>query len=217
METLSEIIGKNLMTLRKAKGMTQMQLAEEIHYSDKSISKWENGYALPSIDVLMDLAQYYGVTVDYLCTAKTEDDINALVNDETQKQKKMAIKRNKILLMAIFGFAVLLAAGFILASYFINNIKYRGVDYYWLIMIWAFAVIFLGECVMSKFFFNNKWLVFGFASASMWTTIIAFLLHYQIWMQMNVWYVILAGIPLQAIFLLLVFWKRVQKKPKSPR
>ena len=43
MENLAEIVGKNLVALRKAKGMTQMQLASEINYSDKSISKWENG------------------------------------------------------------------------------------------------------------------------------------------------------------------------------
>ncbi|MEE3431444.1 MAG: helix-turn-helix transcriptional regulator, partial [Candidatus Enteromonas sp.] len=50
MENLSEITGKNLSTLRKARGMTQQQLADVLHYSDKSISKWELGYACPSVD-----------------------------------------------------------------------------------------------------------------------------------------------------------------------
>ena len=211
METLSEIIGKNLMVLRKAKGMTQMQLAEEIHYSDKSISKWENGYALPSIDVLMDLASYYGVTLDYLCTAQNEEDIVALINDENHKTRRFTIKRNKILLMVIFAFAVMLAAGFMLISDFINNI-YGDKGHYWLIMIWALPVVFAGEAIMTKIFFKNKWLVFSFASAAMWTVILAFLLHYQLWMGIDVWYVILAGIPIQAIFLLIVFWKRVSNK-----
>lgn len=212
METLSEIVGKNLVTLRKAKGMTQMQLAEEIHYSDKSISKWENGYALPTVDILLDLAQYYGVTVDYLCTAQSEEDIAAVINDEANKSKRYALRRNKILLMSIFALTVLLAAGFILISDFINSVY--GERHYWLVMIWALPVIFTAEAIMSKFFFNNKWLTFSFASAAMWTLIIAFLLHYQIWLELNVWYVILAGIPLQAIFLLVALWKRV--KPKKP-
>ncbi len=216
METLSEIVGKNLVTLRKAKGMTQIQLADEIHYSDKSISKWENGYALPTVDILLDLAQYYGVTVDYLCTPQNEEDITALINDEMHSKKRFAIKRNKIILMTIIALTIVLAGGLILISDFINK-PYGDQGHYWLIMLWAVSLALAIEAIMSKFFFSNKWVTFGFASTSMWLVIITFLLHFQTWEHMNVWYVILAGIPIQGIFLLLAFWKRVKNKTKSSK
>ena len=52
MKELREIIGENLTELRKQKGYTQISLAEKLNYSDKAISKWENGSSLPPIDIL---------------------------------------------------------------------------------------------------------------------------------------------------------------------
>ena len=81
MDNLATIVGKNLANLRKTKGLTQSELASLIHYSDKSISKWELGYALPSVDILMDFCSFYGVTLDYLVSEKTEEEaIEALMD-----------------------------------------------------------------------------------------------------------------------------------------
>ena len=41
MEDIKAIIAKNITDLRAAKGMTQLELAERLHYSDKAVSKWE--------------------------------------------------------------------------------------------------------------------------------------------------------------------------------
>jgi len=48
----NKIIGHNLLKLRKNMKLTQMEVAEKFNYSDKSISKWEKGESLPSVDVL---------------------------------------------------------------------------------------------------------------------------------------------------------------------
>ena len=66
MENLNAIVANNLSELRKKSGLTQQQLAKQFNYSDKTISKWELGYAIPSVDVLKDLATFYGVNIDYL-------------------------------------------------------------------------------------------------------------------------------------------------------
>lgn len=55
---------KRLIDLRKEKGLTQKELAEQINYSDKVISKWERGESLPSILVLKELSKFYNVTTD---------------------------------------------------------------------------------------------------------------------------------------------------------
>ena len=60
------IVGKNLLKLRKDKKLTQMEVAEKFNYSDKSISKWEKGESMPSVEVLCELANFYGVSLDDL-------------------------------------------------------------------------------------------------------------------------------------------------------
>ena len=46
--------------------MTQIELAEILNYSDKAVSKWERGESVPDISVLKQIADIFGVTVDYL-------------------------------------------------------------------------------------------------------------------------------------------------------
>lgn len=53
-----------LAQMRKTRGLTQEQLAEELHVSRTAVSKWENGRGVPSIDSLQTLAEFFGVTVD---------------------------------------------------------------------------------------------------------------------------------------------------------
>ena len=68
MDELKNIVASNLIELRVASGMTQSQLAEKINYSDKSVSKWERAEAIPDVAVLKNIAEVFGVTVDYLIT-----------------------------------------------------------------------------------------------------------------------------------------------------
>lgn len=55
-----------LVSLRKEKGLTQLDLAERLNVSRQAISRWEVGTAVPSIDNLKILGELYGVPVDYL-------------------------------------------------------------------------------------------------------------------------------------------------------
>ena len=68
MNDLKAVFAGNLIALRTKAGMTQAELAEKIHYSDKSISKWERAESLPDLQVTKELADVFGVTVDYLIT-----------------------------------------------------------------------------------------------------------------------------------------------------
>ena len=63
---LAEVIGKNITRLRKLANMTQLELAEKLNYSDKSISKWEQGNGIPDVRILVQLAELFGVTLDDL-------------------------------------------------------------------------------------------------------------------------------------------------------
>lgn len=57
---------ENLKELRLQKGLTQKQLAKELHFSLSAINKWENGKKEPSISSLIILAKYFQVSTDFL-------------------------------------------------------------------------------------------------------------------------------------------------------
>ncbi len=68
MEDLKNVLAENLIKYRKAANLTQAELAEKINYSDKAVSKWERAAGMPDVDVLKQIADLFGVTVDDMLT-----------------------------------------------------------------------------------------------------------------------------------------------------
>lgn len=58
--------GKKLNMLRKQRGLTQNELALELNYSDKAVSKWERGESVPDSYTLYIIADFFGVSIDDL-------------------------------------------------------------------------------------------------------------------------------------------------------
>ena len=54
-------IGEFLKELRKEKGLTQEELAEQFHVSRRSVSRWETGNNMPDLDTLIELSDYYEI------------------------------------------------------------------------------------------------------------------------------------------------------------
>ena len=65
-----ETLNDRIKNLRKKKGMTQLELAEKVHVTDKAVSKWETGEGNPEITILIELANIFEVSLDYLLTGK---------------------------------------------------------------------------------------------------------------------------------------------------
>ena len=63
---------ENLRHYRKKFGWTQHELAEKIGYTEKSVSKWENGNGLPTGELLLSLAELFEISLDELVFAKTD-------------------------------------------------------------------------------------------------------------------------------------------------
>lgn len=59
-------LDKELKKLRTEKGVTQEYLAEKLYVSVQTINKWENGKCLPDAINLLNIAQFYEVSLDYL-------------------------------------------------------------------------------------------------------------------------------------------------------
>ncbi|MDE7171120.1 MAG: helix-turn-helix transcriptional regulator [Oscillospiraceae bacterium] len=64
--------GKNLQVLRKMAGMTQEQLAEKLNVSRQTISKWEQGEALPEIEKLLELCKTFNCSLDQMLREKMD-------------------------------------------------------------------------------------------------------------------------------------------------
>lgn len=65
-------LGNTIAKLRKKLGLTQLQLAELLNVSDKTVSKWENGGGYPEITILPAMSEIFGVTIDYLLKGETQ-------------------------------------------------------------------------------------------------------------------------------------------------
>ena len=67
-----QTLGRMISTLRKEKGMTQLELAEKMGVTDKAVSKWERELSFPDINSIPKLAEIFEVSVDELMQVKTE-------------------------------------------------------------------------------------------------------------------------------------------------
>lgn len=67
-----QTLGMMISSLRKEKGMTQLQLAEIMGVTDKAVSKWERDLSAPDVNSIPKLAETFGITVDELMQVKTE-------------------------------------------------------------------------------------------------------------------------------------------------
>ena len=122
-------MGTFIKEQRMALGMTQQQLAEQLHITNKAISRWETGNAYPDIALLDDLAAALSVSVEELCRgeriALPSADTNTLLSDvitEVRQQKKdRAAKWLRILCLSIFSVILLAFLFFTGAFLFIQN------------------------------------------------------------------------------------------------
>lgn len=105
---LKLITASNIIRLRTQAGMTQAELGTKLNYSDKTISKWERGEAIPDAYVLTRLAELFNVTVDYLLSS--HDGWEAPVGDETQMKKPRYSEWRIILLVVVSVWMAFLTA-----------------------------------------------------------------------------------------------------------
>lgn len=104
-------LAEKIVSLRKQKGLTQMDLAERLNVSRQAISRWEVGAAVPSTDNLKVLGELYGVSVDYLLNDDTTEAIQSTREaEESPKAKVTAQKKVKYKLFLICVAVIAIAA-----------------------------------------------------------------------------------------------------------
>lgn len=198
MNELRKIIGENLANLRKNRKITQLELAERFGYSDKAISKWENGDTLPDVETLYQLCNFYGVNLDYLCD---KDNIN-------KKILGVSINNKLSLMNKIFITALVSSFVWILATIIFVYLLLISSKNYWEVFIWAIPVTCILIIVMNRLYFKNKFLAFNLLTIMVWSTITGCYLQF---VQYNVWPLFLVGVPIQLALILWLGIKPVNK------
>lgn len=92
-----------LQMLRKAKGLSQEKLGYEIGVSRQAITKWENGTAMPEVEKILALSEYFNVTTDYLLKDAIETPHNEV---QPSIRKKPKVSRRFIIGVALLTAAI---------------------------------------------------------------------------------------------------------------
>ena len=208
-EKLKQYIGANIALYRKRAGLTQAALAEKLNYTDKAVSKWERGESIPDVLTLANLARELGITVNDLLA-----DPNALpehtgavqqamgrVVEKTLKRK--ADKRIIWHLSSLLVWFVALLLYVVLASLDVENS--------WLAFLYAVpadAIVLLSLRSAWHDFRWNRALI----SAIMWGALVSLYVTLLVLGGLNIWRVLLLGIPGQAAILL---WFRLFRTPRT--
>jgi transcriptional regulator with XRE-family HTH domain len=201
MENIKENIAHNLTELRKGKKLTQNELAEKFSYSDKAVSKWEHGEALPSIEVLQQLADFYGVSLDYLTheiTPENKKNFPSPVAATVNKRVITALATSLVWILAVVA-----AIG--------SSLLYGNV--YWMSFVWAVPFSFMIILIFNSIWGPRKLRAF-YVTALTWTLITAIYLELGLDLPESqgwkLWMLFFLGVPTT---IAAVLWSHIKTKP----
>ncbi len=191
MEDLKMIVAGNIGKLRREAGITQLELAEKLNYSDKAISKWERGESLPDVGTLKEVADLFCVTVDYLLRADHPSEV-AAKREYTRRQR-----RNHLLITAMSCMLVWLIATFLFANIHLLS---TTIHEHWLAFVYAVPVTAIVLLVFNSIWGKRK-LNFLIISLLLWSILASVFLTFLAFGHV-LWLLFIIGIPAQIIILL---------------
>ena len=139
-------IGKFIAECRKQKNLTQMQLAEKLGITDKAISKWERGIAMPDSSIMLEFCDILGISVNELLSGEK---INMENNNQKNEQllldmAKELERKNKTIWNAMWTIMVVSIIGLIGGLAIIAFFMPEGP--WMLVAILSLCVVFLIPC-----------------------------------------------------------------------
>ena len=138
-------IGKFIAECRKNEKITQMQLAEKLGITDRAVSKWETGKAMPDSSVMLELCDILKITVNDLLSGERISMENNKQNEQLLLEMAKEIeKKNKTIWTSMWAIMIVsiigLLAGIVAAAFFIPEGIWQ------LITIIGICVVFLLPC-----------------------------------------------------------------------
>lgn len=114
--------GENLLLLRKSKGLSQEGLGNIINVSRQTISKWELEETTPEMDRVIQLSDYFGITLDELINGKKKTKIESEdISDKVVKESKSKIIDIiiKLVIILVSIFVIMCLVDFIIMIIFL--------------------------------------------------------------------------------------------------
>ena len=199
MEDVKSIVARNITELRLLNNMTQIELGEKLNYSDKTVSKWERGESTPDICVLVEIADLFGVTLDYLVKG---ENIGENINENRIKQEKynhraiLAISQGVVWFIALFAFII-------------TSLVAKKARFQWLYFVYAMPIAEIIHLIFNTIWFNPRRNYF-IISLLMWSVLASVHITFSFF-KIDISMIYLLGIPGEIIIIL---WSLI-KKPKK--
>ncbi len=139
-------IGKFIADQRKSVGLTQMQLAERLNITDKAVSKWERGLAMPDTSIMLELCGILNISVnELLCGEKISMETNDKRNEQLLlDMAKEVEEKNKTIWTSMWAIMIVsmtsLVAGIFIAAFLIPEGVWQ------LVTMLALCVLFMIPC-----------------------------------------------------------------------
>lgn len=189
----------NIVKLRKTAKLTQAEFAEKINYSDKAVSKWERGEALPDLYTVKAIADFFDVKVDYL-----------IAEPKPEKPKifgKLNFKRTVLALASTATVWLIAVLFFAFIRIIVPSITNTWLAFIYAIPVTA-AVLMIFTSVWGKSIGNLI-----IISVFIWTVILTVFLTLYVTLPtppQNLWEIFLIGIPTQGAAVFWLLYKRVK-------
>ena len=138
MKDLNLVIAENIVKLRKKAGLTQEELATKLNYSNKMVSKWENGDNSISVENLYAISKIFNISLDKLVKPLEDEEVSSI--DKKQSSNKIVIS-----LLAISVVWIIATICFVYSNIINNNNL-------WMVFVWAIPASSIIGLV-----FNSLW------------------------------------------------------------
>ena len=196
MNDIKHTVAKNITELRLLNNITQMELAEKLNFSDKTISKWERAESSPDISVLVEIADLFGVTLDYLVRA---ENIEEMVKEHKNEEKKYNRKVISLIAESVGWFVAIFA-------FIVTTLVLKETTFQWLYFVYALPVALIVRLIFNSIWFNPRHNYF-IISALMWSILAAIQVTF-LYFKINVALIYLLGVAGQIVIIL---WSFINK------
>lgn len=139
-------IGKFIAECRRQRGMTQMQLAEKLCITDKAISKWERGIAMPDSSIMLLLCDILCISVnELLCGERIEMESNEQKNEQLLLDMATELeKKNKTIWTSMWVLMIVSLTAFFAGTAVVAFLIPEGI--WQLVTLLGMCVLFLLPC-----------------------------------------------------------------------
>ena len=191
MREIKDIIACNLISLRKSRGLTQNELADELAYSDNMVSRWERGEITPNVETLQKISEFYNIPLTSLLTENATE-------EKSNVEKFQDIKKFSIILLMITTLWCIITIAFVLT----NSVLHKN--------IWKIFVLGVPLSCVILLFYNGSWAKhlyrFIVVSVLIWSLLTFFYLYF---LSYNMFFIFLIGVPAE---LSLIIWAFIKPK-----